>query len=73
MTKGNATRIGFVGLGLMGTPIALKLIEAGYMVQVWSRTPEKTEPVTAAGASLADSPRALASVSEVVFLCVTNF
>ena len=65
-------RLGFIGLGLMGTPIALKLREAGYPLAVWGRTPAKLEPLLAAGADEAASPRALAAESDVVFLCVTD-
>jgi 3-hydroxyisobutyrate dehydrogenase len=63
--------VGFIGLGLMGTPIAMKLIGAG-PVSVWGRNPEKLAPAVAAGARLAASPRELAAISDIVFLCVTD-
>ncbi len=65
-------RIGFIGLGLMGAPIAMKLIEAGRHVSVWGRSPEKLAPAVAAGAKLSPSPRELAANADVVMLCVTD-
>jgi 3-hydroxyisobutyrate dehydrogenase len=64
--------IGFIGLGLMGTPIALRLIEAGHRVTVWGRSPAKLEGAIAAGARLAGAPQDLAASSDIVFLCVTD-
>src|ERR1044072_2493398 len=65
-------RIGFIGFGLMGSPIAMKLIETGRLVTVWGRTPEKLAPALAAGARLAVTPRAVAASVDVVMLCVTD-
>ena len=70
--KADGPRIGFIGLGLMGSPIAMKLIEAGRPVTIWGRTPAKLAPAIAAGASLATSPKALAASADVVILCVTD-
>ena len=68
----HSRRIGFIGLGLMGSPIAMKLIEAGNQVTVWGRSPEKLEPALAAGARQARSPRELAEAVDAVMLCVTD-
>src|SRR4051794_5326913 len=65
-------RIGFIGLGLMGSPIAMRLIEAGRPVTIWGRTPAKLAPAIASGATLASSPRSLAASADVVILCVTD-
>ncbi|MEM9199273.1 MAG: NAD(P)-dependent oxidoreductase [Pseudomonadota bacterium] len=65
-------RIGFVGLGLMGLPMALRLIAAGHAVTVWNRSAEKAAPAIAAGASLAQTPAELAAASEVVMACLTD-
>jgi 3-hydroxyisobutyrate dehydrogenase len=59
-------RVGFLGLGLMGTPMALNLARAGVDLTVWNRTPEKTEPLRAAGARVAASPAELIAGSDVV-------
>ena len=68
----DARRIGFIGLGLMGSPIAMRLIAAGRPVTIWGRTPAKLAPAIAAGATLASSPRAVAASADVVILCVTD-
>ena len=65
-------KLGFVGLGLMGTPIALKLLENGYNLTVWGRTQAKLETVLAAGAKQADSAAALTEASDIVLLCITD-
>jgi len=64
--------LGFVGLGVMGSAIARRLLEAGHELSVWNRTAEKSEPVLAAGARWVESPREAAAQSEIVFTMVTN-
>ena len=64
--------VGYVGLGVMGSAIVRRLLDAGHGVAVWNRTREKAEPLVAAGARWADTPRAVAEASEVVFTMVTN-
>lgn len=66
-----ATRIGFVGLGAMGRPIVLRLLAAGHPVTVYARSASATQPVVDAGAAAAQSPRAVAAASDVVFTMVT--
>ena len=66
------TRVGFIGLGIMGAPMAANLLKAGFQVTVWNRTAGRAESLLAAGASLASSPREVAEVSEVTLSCVTN-
>src|SRR5439155_16159657 len=44
------TRVGFVGLGLMGRPMAQRVLEAGYQLTVFNRTAEKARPLVEAGA-----------------------
>ncbi len=65
-------RVGFVGLGLMGTQITVNLLKAGYDVAVWNRTKEKAEPLLAAGASWAASIRELALHADVIMTMVTD-
>jgi 3-hydroxyisobutyrate dehydrogenase len=64
--------LGFVGLGVMGRAITERLLDAGRTVSVWNRTREKAEPLLAAGARWAESPREVAERSEIVFTMVTN-
>src|SRR5205085_9665141 len=64
--------LGYVGLGVMGSAVTRRLLDAGHTVVVWNRTREKAEPLLAAGARWADSPRKAAERSDVVFTMVTN-
>lgn len=65
-------RIGFIGTGLIGTPMVQRLLECGLSVTVWNRTPDKATPLVLDGAALAESPRALAESCDIVCLCLTN-
>jgi len=49
-------KLAFLGLGLMGTPMATRLIQAGHDLTVWNRTPDKTAPLADQGASVASTP-----------------
>lgn len=64
--------IGFVGLGAMGALIVPRLMQAGHRVTGWNRTRDRTAPLVEAGMHLADSPRAVAEASEIVFSIVTD-
>lgn len=64
------TRLGWIGTGVMGRSMCAHLINAGYTVTVFNRTLSKAQPLLDMGAHLADSPRALASQSDVVFSIV---
>jgi 3-hydroxyisobutyrate dehydrogenase-like beta-hydroxyacid dehydrogenase len=65
-------RIGFIGTGLMGQPMARRLLEAGYSLAVWNRTAERAGSLLAAGAKWGSSPRALAQAADVVITMVTD-
>jgi 3-hydroxyisobutyrate dehydrogenase-like beta-hydroxyacid dehydrogenase len=64
--------VGFVGLGVMGGRIALRLLRAGHTVTGWNRTRAKAAWLEAEGMRLAASPRAAAEASEVTFSMVTG-
>ena len=64
--------VGFVGLGVMGGRIALRLLRAGHTVTGWNRTRAKAAWLEAEGLRLAASPRAAAEASEVTFSMVTG-
>ena len=49
-------RIGFLGLGNMGRPMALRLLAAGYELSVWNRSEERTKPLVREGAIAAATP-----------------
>jgi 3-hydroxyisobutyrate dehydrogenase-like beta-hydroxyacid dehydrogenase len=59
--------IGFIGLGIMGSAMAANLVKAGFKVTVWNRSADKCQPLVAAGACAADSPRAVAEASDILF------
>lgn len=61
-----AERVGFIGLGIMGKPMAKNLLEAGYELTVYNRTREKAEELAADGAAVAESPKDVAAQSDIV-------
>jgi len=64
-------KISFIGLGVMGAPMARHLLGAGHQVTVYNRTPAKAEAwVAAHGGSLAETPAAAAKDADAVFACV---
>ena len=60
-------KVGFVGLGLMGRPMARNLVQAGYDLVVYNRSRGKVEELVAEGAEAAESPREAAKNSDIVF------
>lgn len=68
----SAPPLGFIGLGIMGAPMAAHLRRAGYTLHVFTRTRARAEPLLAAGAQWADSPAALAAHCEVLFTMVPD-
>src|SRR5579872_4176235 len=68
----NTTRIGWIGLGKMGIPMASRLLNAGYEVAVFNRTREKEHFLTAAGATSASNLAAMLVNCDIVFLMVSN-
>ncbi|HEX2255115.1 MAG TPA: NAD(P)-dependent oxidoreductase [Afifellaceae bacterium] len=65
-------RLGFLGMGEMGVRIVPRLMQAGFEVTGWNRTKAKAEELIAAGMDWAESPRAVAETSDVVFAIVTD-
>ena len=64
--------VGFIGTGLMGRPMAQRLLEQGFTVIAYNRTAAKLVPLQAAGATIAPSPVAVIQAAECVVLMVTN-
>ena len=64
------TRIGWIGTGVMGASMCGHLVRKGFSATVYNRTRAKAEPLLAAGAKWADSPKAVAEASDVVFTIV---
>jgi len=65
-------RIGFIGLGIMGSGMARNLVDKGHDVVVWNRTREKMAPLVDAGATAAGSPAEVATEAPVVLICVSD-
>ena len=65
-------KLGFIGLGAMGRPMALHLMKHGHEMGVYARRAESAAPLVAAGAVRYDTPAVLATACEVVFTMVTN-
>jgi 3-hydroxyisobutyrate dehydrogenase len=65
-------RIGFIGLGIMGKPMALNLIKAGFDVTVYNRTASKAEQLVSQGAKKASSPAEVAGQTTVVITIVSD-
>jgi 3-hydroxyisobutyrate dehydrogenase len=64
--------LGFIGLGIMGAPMARNLLKAGYTLHVYTRTRAKAQPVLAAGATWCDNPRRVAERCTVLLTIVTD-
>ena len=64
--------VGFIGLGLMGRPMAANLLKAGYEVTVWNRTASRADTLVEQGAKRAATPRDVAAASEVICTIVSD-
>lgn len=66
------TRIGFIGLGIMGLPMSENLIQAGHTVSVWNRTPSRMEMLVEKGVHKTNSAKEAASNADVIITIVTD-
>ncbi|MFC3052158.1 NAD(P)-dependent oxidoreductase [Kordiimonas pumila] len=64
--------IAFLGMGLMGQPMAARLCKAGYKLTVWNRSAEKAQPLKDVGAEVAIEPYLAIQGAEYIMLCLTN-
>jgi len=71
MTKKQKT-LGFIGIGLMGKPLTLRLLDSGFKVNVWNRSKDKLKPVVDEGAIAFNSIAELVNASDIVILCLAN-
>ncbi|MCK4752062.1 MAG: NAD(P)-dependent oxidoreductase [Planctomycetes bacterium] len=65
-------KIGFIGTGIMGKPMAHNLLKAGYSLTVHTRTKSKADSLVQAGADWADTPADVAKISDIIITCVTD-
>lgn len=70
--NGPKPELGYIGPGLMGAPMARRLLDAGYPLSVWGRTPAKLAPLAACGAEIRASAADVARAADIVFLCLTD-
>ena len=68
--SGKPFRLGLIGLGIMGAPMARRLLRQGWEVTVWNLEPERFDTVKDAGAVWADSPAAVRAACDVVMICI---
>jgi 3-hydroxyisobutyrate dehydrogenase len=71
LTK-DEVKLGFIGLGNMGSRIALRLLDHGYQLTVYDRNPATARTIAAKGGVVAKSAQELASTVDVIFSCLTN-
>jgi 3-hydroxyisobutyrate dehydrogenase len=67
-----AEKLGYLGLGMMGFPMSLRLINAGHDLTIWNRSAGKAAALVTAGAKLANAPREVASSASIIFMCLTD-
>jgi 3-hydroxyisobutyrate dehydrogenase len=65
-------KLGYLGLGMMGFPMARRLLNAGFEVAVWNRSAGKAAALVEAGAKPAANPREMAASATIIFMCVTD-
>lgn len=65
-------KLGFIGLGIMGVPMALNLRRAGFPVAVFNRNRSRATPLQDAGATVCASPKEVAEKSDIIFTCVSD-
>src|SRR3569623_978756 len=65
-------RVGFIGLGSQGAPMARRIVEGGYPLTLWARREASVEPFADTAATVAASPQELAQGSDLVCLCVVG-
>ena len=65
-------KIGFIGLGLMGRPMVLNLLKAGFPVTVWNRTRSKSEELAKSGATVANTAADAAAQADVLITIVSD-
>lgn len=65
-------RVGFIGLGSQGGPMARRIVESGWELTLWARRPESLEPYADTAAKIAGTPAELGAASDLVCLCVVG-
>jgi 3-hydroxyisobutyrate dehydrogenase len=66
------TTLGWIGLGHMGAPMSLRLVQAGHKLNAYNRTREKANTLAEAGATILDSPQEIVEQSDIVFIMLSD-
>src|ERR1700730_6148051 len=66
------TQIGWIGTGIMGAPMARRLLKAGHKVSVFNRSPEKAQRLASDGATVVNDPADAVANAEVIFVMVPD-
>lgn len=64
--------VGLIGLGLMGAPMGLNLLKAGFPLTVWNRTASRAEALAKQGAKVASTPKEVAAQADVLITIVSD-
>lgn len=64
--------VGYIGMGIMGTAMAGRLVDAGFPVTVWNRSKDKCESLAAKGAKVADTAKAVIESCDITFACTSD-
>jgi len=72
MVASNRTRVGFIGLGIMGMSMARNILKAGYPLAVHNRSPEKVRMLVGEGATDGGSPAGVAACSDIIVMCLPD-
>lgn len=67
-----AEKLGYLGLGMMGFPMARRLLNAGHELAVWNRSSGKAAALVEVGAKAAAHPRDVGATAGIIFMCVTD-
>lgn len=70
--NGSSLRVGFIGLGDIGLPMAIRLHETGNRLRVWNRTASRSASCSALGIAVAETPAGLAAESDIICLCLSS-
>jgi 3-hydroxyisobutyrate dehydrogenase len=65
-------RVGFIGLGTMGSSMAANIVRAGFPLTAWNRTPGRAPELADLGAAFDETPAAVAAASDIVVICVSD-
>ena len=68
----NKCKVGYLGTGLMGEPMAMRLVRADHEVRVWNRSRQKMDALVREGAIAVDTPADITTACDYVFMCLTD-